>query len=208
MTTDYRVKEAKIKELIATATSPRDKVFYEGLLKKAIQRERGLRRASPHSLLAQEASESRPSGKTEAAEEQDQKKRKEKKSNWENCGNFPQINFNFPEISEYLSSRLSNAYSRYEHFSGIVSGDFDQAEIEQDQQKYAHLLLPEEDGLPVFGARECIEYMHLSSGLPKIYCLVMMYRQESFSPDLIQQLVAEIEGETQAIKVAKNTTSS
>ena len=36
MTTDYRAKEAKIKELIANATKPRDKAFYERLLKKAI----------------------------------------------------------------------------------------------------------------------------------------------------------------------------
>ena len=36
MTTDYQTKEAKIKELIAKATSPRDKAFYQGLLKKAI----------------------------------------------------------------------------------------------------------------------------------------------------------------------------
>ena len=36
MTTDYQAKEAKIKELIAKATSPRDKAFYQGLLKKAI----------------------------------------------------------------------------------------------------------------------------------------------------------------------------
>ncbi|MGK7948860.1 MAG: hypothetical protein AB4368_08675 [Xenococcaceae cyanobacterium] len=36
MTTDYQAKEAKIKELIAKATSPRDKAFYQGLLNKAI----------------------------------------------------------------------------------------------------------------------------------------------------------------------------
>ena len=36
MTTDYQTKEAKIKELIAKATSPRDKAFYQGLLKKTI----------------------------------------------------------------------------------------------------------------------------------------------------------------------------
>ncbi len=36
LTTDYQVKEEKIKELIANASSPRDKAFYERLLKKAI----------------------------------------------------------------------------------------------------------------------------------------------------------------------------
>jgi len=36
LTTDYQVKEEKIKELIANASSPRDKAFYEKLLQKAI----------------------------------------------------------------------------------------------------------------------------------------------------------------------------
>ncbi len=36
LTTEYQVKEEKIKELIANANTPRDQAFYEKLLKKVI----------------------------------------------------------------------------------------------------------------------------------------------------------------------------
>lgn len=65
MTTEDELKEAKIKGLIAKATSPRDKVFYEGLLKKAMQRGLG---GSPHERLHQEAIASRPKQIVEVVE--------------------------------------------------------------------------------------------------------------------------------------------
>ena len=39
------------------------------------------------------------------------------------------------------------------------------------------MLIPDNNGTIVFGERECIEYMHLTSGVPKIYCAVHEYEQ-------------------------------
>ena len=176
MTIDYQAKEVKIKELIAKASSARAKAFYQGLLKRAI--------------------ESRPPVKTEVEEIKSSKQPEELKSEERYLDDFAENRLNLPEIPEYLLSRLSKAYSRYEHFIGIVAGDFDQAEIEEDRQRYPHLLLPEENGLPVFGSRECVEYMHLLSGVAKIYCLVFMCREEGVNFDSMRELRSELEQET------------
>lgn len=82
-----------------------------------------------------------------------------------------------PQIPEEYKGKLEEAYYRYEHFIGICSGDFEEAEIEEDRQKYKHLLLPDRDGVVVFGEKECLEYMHLTSGVPKIYCAVLEYEE-------------------------------
>ena len=167
MTTEYQAKEAKIKELIAKASNPRDKAFYKELLRKAI--------------------ESRPPGQTEVEEVESSEERY--------LDAVEENRLDLPEIPEYLISRLSKGYSRYEHFIGIVAGEFEKAEIEEDRQRYPYLLLPEENGLPVFGERECVEYMHLLSGVAKIHCLLFMCEKEGINPDSVRGLKEEIEQE-------------
>ena len=82
-----------------------------------------------------------------------------------------------PKIPKELEPRLKVAYSRYEHLIGIILGDFNRAEIEEDKQKYQYLLSPEKDELPVFGRKECVEYMHKKSGIDYKYCAVQMYQE-------------------------------
>ena len=82
-----------------------------------------------------------------------------------------------PEIPKELVPMLKQAYLRYEHLIGIKFGEFDQTEIEKDRQKYRRLLFPDSDGLPVFGQWECVKYMHLKSGISKVYCAVHMYHE-------------------------------
>ncbi len=38
-------------------------------------------------------------------------------------------------------------------------------------------MLPERDGSPVFGEWQCVDYMHLTSGVPKIFCAVHEYEE-------------------------------
>ena len=82
-----------------------------------------------------------------------------------------------PEIPEEYKEKLESAYYRYEHFIGICSGYFEEAEIEEDRKQFKHLLIPDRDGHPVFGLEECLEYMHLKSDIPKIYCAVLEYEK-------------------------------
>ena len=82
-----------------------------------------------------------------------------------------------PRIPQFFRSELKTAYSRYEHFIGIRFGDFEEAEIEEDRQKYPHLLFPDRDGLPVFCQYRCVAYMHRKSGIDYKYCAVQMYEQ-------------------------------
>lgn len=79
---------------------------------------------------------------------------------------------NESKIPSELKSKLDEAYLRYEHFIGITSRVFAPWEIEEERKKYAYLLLPEREGLPVFGEEECVEYMHAVSGVSKIWCLI------------------------------------
>ena len=83
-----------------------------------------------------------------------------------------------PEIPEEYKEKLEETYHRYEHFIDITSGEFSPSEIEEDRQKYSHLLLPEENELPVFDDEKCMEYMHIISRVPKIYCAVYIYEQD------------------------------
>lgn len=75
MTIDYQTKEAKIKELIANATSPRDKAFYESLLKKAVaERPKQIVSVSPAPLPLKAKSpprEEKPSVKNTVTSSQD-----------------------------------------------------------------------------------------------------------------------------------------
>ena len=82
-----------------------------------------------------------------------------------------------PKIPEELKVKLKEAYSRYEHLIGIRWGEFEKVEIEEDRQKYKHLLFPDWDGLPVFGQRQCVAYMHKKSGIDYRYCAVQMYEE-------------------------------
>ena len=41
-----------------------------------------------------------------------------------------------PEIPEEYKEKLEEAYYRYQHFIDICSGEFEEAEIEADRQKY------------------------------------------------------------------------
>ena len=82
-----------------------------------------------------------------------------------------------PKIPEKLRTKLKEAYSRYEHLIGIRRGEFEKVEIEEDRQKYSHLLFPDWDGLPVFGQRQCVHYMHIKSGIDYKYCAVQMYQE-------------------------------
>ena len=82
-----------------------------------------------------------------------------------------------PKIPEEYKEKLEEAYYRYEHFIGICSGYFEEAEIEAERQNYQHLLIPNRDGHPVFGLEECLEYMYLKSGVSKIYCAVLEYEK-------------------------------
>ncbi len=66
-----------------------------------------------------------------------------------------------PKIPVELELKLKEAYSRYEHFIGITSGEFSPMEIEQDRQKYRHLLFSSRDGLPVFDQTTCVKFMYL-----------------------------------------------
>lgn len=82
-----------------------------------------------------------------------------------------------PEIPEEYQEKLEKAYCRYQHFVGICSGEFEEAEIEEDRQQYGYLLIPDRGGYPVFGLEECVDYMHLKSGVPKRYCAVQEYEE-------------------------------
>jgi len=82
-----------------------------------------------------------------------------------------------PKIPEELKVKLKEAYSRYEHLIGIRCGEFEKVEIEEDRQKYSHLLFSDWDGLPVFGQYECVHYMHKKSGIDYRYCAVQMYEE-------------------------------
>lgn len=82
-----------------------------------------------------------------------------------------------PEIPEEYKEKLEKAYYRYEHFVGICSGYFEKAEIEEDRQKYKHLLIPDDNGIPVFGREKCVAYMYLTSSVPKVYCVVYGYEE-------------------------------
>ena len=82
-----------------------------------------------------------------------------------------------PKIPEELKVKLKEAYSRYEHLIGIRCGEFKKVEIEEDRQKYSHLLFSDWDGLPVFGQYECVHYMHKKSGIDYRYCAVQMYEE-------------------------------
>ena len=84
---------------------------------------------------------------------------------------------NLPKIPENLRPFLKQVYARYEHFIEIELGEFERAEIEKDRQEYSYLLFPEENKLPVFDRQACLEYMHLKSGIPKVYCAVHMYHE-------------------------------
>lgn len=82
-----------------------------------------------------------------------------------------------PQIPEEYKEKLEDAYYRYEHFIGICSGGFEKAEIEEDRQKYKHLLIPDHNGMIVFSLEECMDYMNLTSGVPKVYCAVFEYEK-------------------------------
>lgn len=84
---------------------------------------------------------------------------------------------NLPKIPVELEPKLKEVYSRYEHFIGINFVRFSPMEIEQDRQKYRHLLFSLRDGLPVFDQKACVEFMHLKSGIDYKYCAVQMYQE-------------------------------
>ena len=124
--------------------------------------------------------------------------------NNKNCSKVKVFNYciDLPEIPEELKLKLEKAYSRYEHFIGITFGAFEPSQIEKDKQKYPHLLLPEENGLPVFGGRESVEYMNKVSGVPEIYCLVLMCKKENYSSSATQQLIEKIREAKKAKRLA------
>ena len=82
-----------------------------------------------------------------------------------------------PDISQEDIEKLEEAYNRYEHFIGIIEGEFDEEEIEKDRQKYPHLLLPDINGSIAFGEEQCVEYMHLTTGISLVQCVVFEYEK-------------------------------
>ncbi len=82
-----------------------------------------------------------------------------------------------PDINSSDREKLEEGYCRYEHFIGLVSGDFDEEIIEKDRQKYPNLLLPDINGLIAFGEEQCVEYMNLITGVPLIECVVFEYEK-------------------------------
>ena len=98
-----------------------------------------------------------------------------------------------PVISEEEKLKLEEAYHRYQQFIGLTFGEFDregcsrlesisnrgvdQSEIEEERQKYSHLLLPETNGLITFGEEQCIEYMHIQTRISKDKCVVYEYEE-------------------------------
>ena len=82
-----------------------------------------------------------------------------------------------PGIPEEYKEKLEEAYLRYEHFIGINCGEFSPMEIEEERQKYPHLLFLGENGLPMFDEQKCREYMHVISGVAKIYCVAYIYEE-------------------------------
>ena len=92
-----------------------------------------------------------------------------------------------PEIPEDYKDKLEEVYLRYEHFVGINLVKFEPTIIEEDRQKYPHLLFLGENGLPVFDEEACLEYMHILSGVPKIHCAIYIYEKniELVASDLL-----------------------
>ncbi len=82
-----------------------------------------------------------------------------------------------PVISEEEKLKLEEAYHRYQQFIGLTFGEFDESEIEEERQKYSHLLLPETNGLITFGEEQCIEYMHIQTRISKDKCVVYEYEE-------------------------------
>ncbi len=83
----------------------------------------------------------------------------------------------FPDISQEDIEKLEEGYNRYEHFIGLIEGEFDEEEIEEDRKKYPHLLLPDINGSIAFGEEQCIEYMHLITGISLVQCVVFEYEK-------------------------------
>ena len=82
-----------------------------------------------------------------------------------------------PDISQEDIEKLEEGYNRYEHFIGLIEGEFDEEEIEKDRKKYPHLLLPDINGSIAFGEEQCVEYMHLTTGISLVQCVVFEYEK-------------------------------
>ena len=67
---------------------------------------------------------------------------------------------------------LEEAHDRYFCFAGISSFDADSdRQAETDRKTYAHLLLPDNGGVPCISQEHAAEFMSAVSGLPQKWCL-------------------------------------
>ena len=82
----------------------------------------------------------------------------------------------FPEPPDELEDILDTACRRYEAFIGRCDGDFPIEEIEADRKKYSYLTTPFGGDVMDFDLFKCVEYMHLSYGVSKIFATSFAYR--------------------------------
>ena len=84
----------------------------------------------------------------------------------------------FPEPPDELEDILDLACRRYEAFIGRCDGDFPIEEIEADRKRYSYLTTPlgGEDDVMDFDLFKCVEYMHLSYGVSKVFATSFAYR--------------------------------
>ncbi len=80
-------------------------------------------------------------------------------------------------ISKEEEEKLEDAYYRYQQFIGLTFEGFNPEEIEEERQKYSHLLLPKTDGLVTFGEKECIEYLSIITGISQNKCRAYQHRE-------------------------------
>lgn len=89
-----------------------------------------------------------------------------------------------PLVPTDLATPLWEAFSRFEVFSGVnecpgPKGEIISEEIQQDRQKYPHLVTVLKDGYIINDlTKNCIEYMHIVSGIERELCVTYLYMRE------------------------------
>ncbi len=136
LTTDNQTKEAKIKELIARANSPRDQAFYEGLLKKVIA-ERPKQvvevfkslKSEDNSKQASVAEKKTASVQTESGQSKSSKKKKKSEKDSKDSGLASEANSSVKQTKEAKSQKQkSNSKSKSQKKTNFESK-------EQENQK-------------------------------------------------------------------------
>jgi len=75
------------------------------------------------------------------------------------------------KLPEHISSLLDEAHDRYMHFIGIVSGSFNENDINSDRIKYSDMYDRSKGGeCAIFDDDDCVNYMSEIYKLPKLLC--------------------------------------